>query len=43
MYRDADAARAKAKAVPLLRLSPTVPISEMVWIEGAMPGEVDYF
>lgn len=35
--------RARAKAVPLLRLSPTVPASQMVFIEGGMPGEVDYF
>lgn len=40
---EAADARAKAKAVPLLRLSPTVPMGGMVFIEGGTPGEVDYF
>jgi hypothetical protein len=35
--------REKAKQVSVLRLNPFVPLSPMIYIEGAQPGEVDYF
>ena len=41
-HSESQEARAKAKAIPLLRLSPTVPASQMVFIEGGLPGEVNY-
>lgn len=41
--RDAEDMSEKAKRADVLRLHPFVPLSPMMYIEGAQPGEVDFF